>query len=154
YNAPPVYAPAPPAVEPPPPPPAQSAAPTPAATAAPTPAEMPAPAAATAPGGVALDRATAQTILVQLVSERTGYPTEMLDPALDLEADLGIDSIKRVEIIGSFQQQTGIQLGAQVENLAARKTLAEMVEFLVTLENSPTLDVDGDGYATKGEASS
>ena len=41
---------------------------------------------------------------IGLVSERTGYPAEMLDPALDLESDLGIDSIKRVEILSNFRK--------------------------------------------------
>src|SRR3546814_15981185 len=36
--------------------------------------------------------------LTALVAERTGYPIEMLAFDADLEADLGIDSIKRVEI--------------------------------------------------------
>jgi acyl transferase domain-containing protein len=39
-------------------------------------------------------------LLLRLVSARTGYPPDMLDPTLNLEADLGIDSIKRVEILG------------------------------------------------------
>ncbi|MDQ4072516.1 MAG: acyltransferase domain-containing protein, partial [Actinomycetota bacterium] len=40
--------------------------------------------------------------LVEIVAERTGYPPEMLDPNLDMTADLGIDSIKRVEVLGAF----------------------------------------------------
>ena len=40
--------------------------------------------------------------LLKIVSDRTGYPSEMLDLDLDLEADLGIDSIKRVEILGAL----------------------------------------------------
>ncbi|MGH2767789.1 MAG: SDR family NAD(P)-dependent oxidoreductase, partial [Actinomycetota bacterium] len=43
-----------------------------------------------------------RTTLLEIVAERTGYPPEMLEDDLDVEADLGIDSIKRVEIIGSF----------------------------------------------------
>jgi acyl transferase domain-containing protein/NAD(P)H-dependent flavin oxidoreductase YrpB (nitropropane dioxygenase family)/NAD(P)-dependent dehydrogenase (short-subunit alcohol dehydrogenase family) len=41
--------------------------------------------------------------LLSIVSDRTGYPTEMLDLDVDLEAQLGIDSIKRVEILGTLQ---------------------------------------------------
>ena len=41
-----------------------------------------------------------QEALIDLVSERTGYPAEMLSLDLDLEADLSIDSIKRIEILG------------------------------------------------------
>ena len=42
---------------------------------------------------------------MSLVSDRTGYPVEMLDLDQDIEADLGIDSIKRVEIIGGLQKE-------------------------------------------------
>ncbi len=50
--------------------------------------------------GAGLDADTVQTVLVELISERTGYPAAMLDPDLDLEADLSIGSLKRTEIIG------------------------------------------------------
>ncbi|MDB5986697.1 MAG: family NAD(P)-dependent oxidoreductase, partial [Nevskia sp.] len=53
---------------------------------------------------VALDRASVQTQLLSLVAERTGYPTDMLGLDQDLEAELGIDSIKRVEILGALQK--------------------------------------------------
>src|SRR6185295_18493255 len=42
--------------------------------------------------------------LLRIVSERTGYPAEMLTDDANLEADLGIDSIKRVEIIAAFRR--------------------------------------------------
>ena len=42
--------------------------------------------------------------LLDVVSERTGYPADMLALDADLEGDLGIDSIKRVEIAGTFTQ--------------------------------------------------
>lgn len=40
--------------------------------------------------------------LVTIVSDRTGYPQDMIDANMDLEADLGIDSIKRLEIFGAM----------------------------------------------------
>ena len=49
-------------------------------------------------------RVDVKSMLLSIVAERTGYPTEMLDVDADLEADLGIDSIKRVEIIGALQK--------------------------------------------------
>ena len=48
-----------------------------------------------------LTRADISARLVDLVSQRTGYPAEMLGLELDMEADLGIDSIKRIEIFGA-----------------------------------------------------
>ena len=43
--------------------------------------------------------------LLAVVSEKTGYPQEMLDLSMDMEADLGIDSIKRVEILGARPEE-------------------------------------------------
>ncbi len=51
-----------------------------------------------------LDRASLQQQLLEIVAERTGYPTDMLGLDQDLEAELGIDSIKRVEILGALQK--------------------------------------------------
>ena len=42
-------------------------------------------------------------MLLDIVRERTGYPPEVLRLELDLEAELGIDSIKRVEILGKLR---------------------------------------------------
>ncbi|CAH9051649.1 hypothetical protein PSECIP111951_00438 [Pseudoalteromonas holothuriae] len=41
-------------------------------------------------------------MLVEIVSDKTGYPTDMIDPDMDLESDLGIDSIKRIEIFAAL----------------------------------------------------
>ena len=40
-----------------------------------------------------------------MIAEKTGYPVEMLDLDMALDADLGIDSIKRVEILSALQEQ-------------------------------------------------
>ncbi|MBX9686087.1 MAG: SDR family oxidoreductase [Candidatus Obscuribacterales bacterium] len=72
--------------------------------------------------------------LLEIVSERTGYPSEMLDPNLDLEADLGIDSIKRVEILNSFRKllpdTVQAELESGIEKLAATKTLQGIYDWI------------------------
>ena len=45
-----------------------------------------------------------KALLLQVASDRTGYPPDMLGLDLNMEADLGIDSIKRVEILGAFRK--------------------------------------------------
>lgn len=78
------------------------------------------------------------SVLLALVSERTGYPEETLDLDLDLEADLSIDSIKRVEITGelsealSLKSRLGGNAAIPIEKLGQCKTLRQMLE---TLEN-------------------
>lgn len=74
--------------------------------------------------------------LIEIVSERTGYPPEMLDPTLDLEADLGIDSIKRVEILNSFRkllpESSQQSLEGGIEQLASVKSLQGIIDWIRT----------------------
>ena len=85
-----------------------------------------------APGFPDGDELTAR--LLTIVSERTGYPREMLGLDLDLEADLGIDSIKRTEILGSFLQVVfPAEQGGPPEDLDGfnqSKTLREVVDYV------------------------
>ena len=52
--------------------------------------------------GEAISLEAMQTQLLEVVSDKTGYPVEMLELDMDTEADLGIDSLKRVEIVGAL----------------------------------------------------
>lgn len=85
-----------------------------------------------------------KSLLLTVVCEKTGYPQEMLGMEMDLEADLSIDSIKRVEIIGALRNELGI-LNSDHENedtvmeqLAAIKTLNGLVIWLT--EYTGTVD--------------
>jgi NAD(P)-dependent dehydrogenase (short-subunit alcohol dehydrogenase family) len=80
------------------------------------------------------DRAQLTETLLRIVGERTGYPPDMLDLDVDIEADLGIDSIKRVEILGNVQRAC-IPADRPVaeksmEQLTGIKTLRGIVEWL------------------------
>ena len=68
--------------------------------------------------------------LLKTVSEKTGYPTEMLEMEMDMEADLGIDSIKRVEILSAMQAQFPELPSIEPEELAELRTLGQIVEKL------------------------
>lgn len=62
--------------------------------------------------------------LVKIISEKTGYPEDMIGGDMDLEADLGIDSIKRIEIIGAMFKsfETDFQLMEDAEDYAEMET--------------------------------
>jgi NAD(P)-dependent dehydrogenase (short-subunit alcohol dehydrogenase family)/acyl carrier protein len=71
--------------------------------------------------------------LLDLVSQRTGYPPDMLGLDLDLEADLGVDSIKRVEIFGALQNESvlpGSAFEGQIEALSKLKTLNAIIDWV------------------------
>ena len=58
------------------------------------------------------------------VAEKTGYPAEMLEPDMQLDADLGIDSIKRVEILSALQERLPEMPPVEPEHLGTLRTLA------------------------------
>ena len=47
--------------------------------------------------------------VVALVAEQTGYPPDLLDLDLDLEADLGIDTVKQAEVFAAIRASYGIE---------------------------------------------
>ena len=45
-----------------------------------------------------------RTQVLALVAEKTGYPPDMLDLDLDLEADLGVDTVKQAETFAAIRE--------------------------------------------------
>ena len=43
-----------------------------------------------------------------IVSELTGYPPDLLDVDLDLEADLGVDTVKQAEVFAAIREHYGV----------------------------------------------
>ncbi|MEY9947960.1 beta-ketoacyl synthase N-terminal-like domain-containing protein, partial [Kitasatospora sp. GAS1066B] len=82
-------------------------------------------------------------LVVEVIGERTGYPADMIEPDLDLEADLSIDSIKRTEIIGQLAHRLGdtAELGQltddQIEELTRARTAAAITDWLTTQLGNP-----------------
>ncbi|MER6358646.1 SDR family NAD(P)-dependent oxidoreductase [Streptomyces sp. NPDC001634] len=99
-------------------------------------APEPDPVSASAPA-VVRESDVLQTVL-EIISERTGYPMDMLEPGLDLEADLSIDSIKRAEIAGELAERLGTGGGievaglddAELEELTKARTAASVTAWL------------------------
>ena len=87
----------------------------------------PAPTQTSSPADPAADL---KPIVLALISEKTGYPEEMLEPSMALEADLGIDSIKRVEIFSALQERVpGMQEMDQVQ-IAGLRTIGDIVAHI------------------------
>ncbi|MFD0449103.1 SDR family NAD(P)-dependent oxidoreductase [Streptomyces indonesiensis] len=77
-----------------------------------------------------LDKASVEAALLEIVAEKTGYPADMLDLDMGVEVDLGIDSIKRVEIMGVLQERFSADVAAGPEQLAELRTLGDIVTFV------------------------
>lgn len=103
------------------------------------------------------DRESVADKLLEIVCERTGYPREALQLGLDIEADLGIDSIKRVEILGKLRDAFP-QLGASanseaLDGLTRASTLgaiADRVEKLLARPETPEPSPPSNGDAATG----
>jgi acyl transferase domain-containing protein/NAD(P)H-dependent flavin oxidoreductase YrpB (nitropropane dioxygenase family)/NAD(P)-dependent dehydrogenase (short-subunit alcohol dehydrogenase family) len=89
---------------------------------------------------------TSETVLAtvrSVVSERTGYPVDMLEADLDLEADLSIDSIKRTELIGLLTDRLGLAGAGSaldesvMEELARLRTLRGIVDWITNRTGTP-----------------
>ncbi|MEM9340429.1 MAG: beta-ketoacyl synthase N-terminal-like domain-containing protein, partial [Bacteroidota bacterium] len=93
---------------------------------------------------MALNKEEIKNILLKTVSEKTGYPTEMIGLDMDLEADLSIDSIKRMEIIGDLREVIGgFNSGEEaeesvIEELAAIKTLNGLITWIMERAKTDT----------------
>jgi acyl carrier protein len=68
--------------------------------------------------------------LTQIVSQLTGYPVEMLGLDMDIEADLGIDSIKRVEILSALEERLPHLPKVTPDMVGTLKSLGQICEFL------------------------
>ena len=70
-------------------------------------------------------------LLFDTIVDCTGFPREMLDLDMSIEHDLGIDSIKRVEILSQLSEITGMDpSGGDAAGPAGARTLAELHQML------------------------
>ncbi|MBC8393490.1 MAG: SDR family NAD(P)-dependent oxidoreductase, partial [Deltaproteobacteria bacterium] len=68
--------------------------------------------------------------MLETVSRLTGYPVEMIGLDMDIEADLGIDSIKRVEILSALEEKMPDLPSVSPEHMGSLKTLGQISEYL------------------------
>ncbi len=67
--------------------------------------------------------------VLALVAEKTGYPVDMLDVDLDLEADLGVDTVKQAEVMATIREAYGIPRDDTIK-LRDFPTLARVIQFV------------------------
>ncbi|WP_319437694.1 beta-ketoacyl synthase N-terminal-like domain-containing protein, partial [Mycobacterium sp. RTGN5] len=108
--------------------------PAPVAVAAPV-AVVPAPVVAPVPAApvaaVAVSAApsvSAGDVVLSIVSEKTGYPVDMLGLGMEMEAELGIDSIKQVEILAALQAKFPGAPEIPASELSGLRTLQDVVD--------------------------
>ena len=98
----------------------------------------PAPPSQPAPEAIAVS----ETDVIALIADKTGYPAEMLSMDMELVADLGIDSIKQVEIFGAMREQHPVLQQWETEDFMQIKTLGDIMDKVngpVSAPAEPTL---------------
>ncbi len=67
--------------------------------------------------------------IIDLVSEKTGYPTDMLEADMELEEDLGIDTVKQAEIFGILRSKFDLprEEGIRIQDYSTITKIAQYV---------------------------
>ncbi|MEO3764222.1 acyltransferase domain-containing protein [Streptomyces sp. B8F3] len=99
----------------------------------------PVPANAPAAGGDVL------ATLQQVYADRLGYPVEAMDPDADLEGDLGIDSLKRMEVLSTLIDRFGLHHVADDTRFALQSTLGGLARLIDETGRTTTTAVRADG---------
>ncbi|MFN7813227.1 MAG: phosphopantetheine-binding protein, partial [Planctomycetia bacterium] len=81
-------------------------------------------------GGAGPDAAEIEAFLIDFVVEQTGYPREIVELGADLEADLGIDSIRKAQLFGEIGQKYGLTADDSV-SLDEFPTLRHLLDYLL-----------------------
>ncbi len=71
-----------------------------------------------------------ETFLIDFVVEQTGYPREIVEMDADLEADLGIDSIRKAQLFGEIGQKYGLSADDTV-SLDDFRTLRHLLAYML-----------------------
>src|SRR6185437_12703498 len=85
-----------------------------------------------------------EAFLINFVVEQTGYPREVVELDADLEADLGIDSIKKAQLFGELAEYFDVQ-ATEGMTLDEFPTLRHVLNFL---QGTPMKGVSGPPPAT------
>jgi acyl carrier protein len=70
------------------------------------------------------------TLVLEIVADKTGYPADILTPEMQLQSDLGIDSIKRVEVLSALRERVPDLPSLDTATLGRLQTLGEVTERL------------------------
>ena len=78
--------------------------------------------------------------MIHFVVEETGYPDEMVELDADLEADLGIDSIKKAQMLGEMRDRFELAIQPSDDlSLDDFPTLQHILEYVVQACSDPTI---------------
>ena len=116
-----------------------SAAATPAPAAATAPAAVVAPVAVTAPAparAAAVPAGDVYASILAVLCDKTGYDPSEIEPDFELEADLGVDTVKQAEIMAAVREQYALARD-ETFRLADHPTLQHLSDYVVERMDAP-----------------
>jgi acyl transferase domain-containing protein len=111
---------------------------------APAHAEAPAPAVSAA---VTLTRAELLRNIVVMYAAALEYPEEVFTPDVELESELGVDSVKQTELLGRLSAEYGLPPRPADFRLANYNTLRKVTDFVFAALTEPAATAAGNGQA-------
>jgi acyl transferase domain-containing protein len=75
-------------------------------------------------------------LLIETIAEKTGYPQDLIKVEMALDSDLGIDSIKRVEIFSQLSEKIPQAGSINPQDMNKLSTLQDIIEFLEPEESN------------------
>ena len=88
--------------------------------------------------------------VVNIVSEKTGYPQDMLELDLDMEADLGIDTVKQAELFALFGERYNLPLNQGLQ-LKDYPTIRHCIKYILKEKSNNTPAEPAPAQAPKPE---
>ncbi len=89
----------------------------------------PAPSAPVSPSAAGADTSAILKKVQDIIASQTGYTVDMLEEGLDLEADLGIDTVKQVEIFGIITSEYSLEVPEDLK-LSELNTIKRIVGYI------------------------
>ncbi len=81
-------------------------------------------------GAIQPNHSAAKQFLVDMVVELTGYQPDVIDFDADLEAELGVDSIKKAQVIGELAEWASLELNLREMKLADFQSLGDILGLM------------------------
>ncbi|MCK5046314.1 MAG: KR domain-containing protein, partial [Candidatus Heimdallarchaeota archaeon] len=78
--------------------------------------------------------------VLNLIAEKTGYPTDMIETDMELEEDLGIDTVKQAEMLGIIRSKWNLprEEGIQIQDYSSVNKIADYILSRIDKAPQPT----------------
>ncbi|MDW6065626.1 phosphopantetheine-binding protein [Streptomyces sp. FXJ1.4098] len=88
-----------------------------------------------------LDPVEIEQVMREVVAEKTGYSIDMIDPDIDLQTELGIDSLKQLEIASELWRRYPVFSREEIFRFTAARTVRDFATLIPEVLKNPTTNL-------------